>query len=728
MIGGSGGSGGGEEQVRPEQLRSLIERENARLEAAGEYEAEPLRVRLSWRRAPTLVLIDTPGLIGPADGLELGEAAAAVEGLVLQHLTPPKRLILCLEDTSDWAISRTMAVVSRADTDLRRTLLVGTKLDAKMAQFSLPEDLRGLVDPPALAAERPHLLGGPIFTSVPPLRSDSRHAGRKAAAAGGGAGGYSDLIEEHEASLRRLLGSKLQSSEFDARIGVSALWRLMAPHLTARWLELVQETSRELEARIGKIRAELNAPPPPPPAQAVEDFADRFAACVNTLIKGTASISPSEHGETLSQEIVASASGALCRFTSVDGKGGAAAAAVAAARAAQGRAESSGDGADGESSEPGSVVPSDVEEELNLWLHSQKRLFGGAQYWRALQEFMLGAVEGPAEEVTTEEILNAMGFDGYHDGVNYMRAVSVIVVEKARGYFEQHLALLRLRLLHVMHRMTGQVDSMLSAEELPYVDPQDAADGLAETAGLGLSREQHRRMMGAVAPLYVGFVDKAMESCMRKCMYDVEAITKYVVWDSSSATKESLYNVFVQPVAAHLRSRRRDGAAGRKALVASGRQQQQQQQQGGGSGGAPAFESYEELVASFTEVLTSRRVTEQMRSLMSALVSEIISAWRQEFCRMISLKLNSFFLMPFCQNLPAYLRRSMLELGEAGGLGFEPGNQPREGRMEQLREELSRLTGEKAALQRISSRMQAVAFTGRSRPLPRPPLAKSAQG
>ena len=128
------GSGGGEEQVRPEQLRSLIERENARLEAAGEYEAEPLRVRLSWRRAPTLVLIDTPGLIGPADGLELGEAAAAVEGLVLQHLTPPKRLILCLEDTSDWAISRTMAGVSRADTDLRRTLLVGTKLDAKMAQ------------------------------------------------------------------------------------------------------------------------------------------------------------------------------------------------------------------------------------------------------------------------------------------------------------------------------------------------------------------------------------------------------------------------------------------------------------------------------------------------------------------------------------------------------------------------------------------------------------------
>jgi len=38
-------------------------------------------------------------------------------------------------------------------------------------------------------------------------------------------------------------------------------------------------------------------------------------------------------------------------------------------------------------------------EELTLWLHAGKRLFGGAQYWRALQEFMLGAAGGPAEEV-----------------------------------------------------------------------------------------------------------------------------------------------------------------------------------------------------------------------------------------------------------------------------------------------------------------------------------------
>jgi hypothetical protein len=267
-------------------------------------------------------------------------------------------------------------------------------------------------------------------------------------------------------------------------------------------------------------------------------------------------------------------------------------------------------------------------------------------------------------------------------------------------------------------------------------------------------------------------------------MYDVEAITKYVVWDSSSATKESLYNVFVQPVASHLRSKKRNakggGKAGAEDKVRPGHRDAvlrrarmwrallptlPSRHLGTLGGALPyicahsiadghafaqrssaprplalcsccnkplprlrvlfdllpcrcpaqiAFDSYEELVASFTEVLTSRRVTEQMRQLMSALVCEIITAWRQEFCRMISLKLNSFFLMPFCESLSAYMRHAMLKLGEDGGLGFAPPEGHPGARVDALRLELSKLTGEKAALQRLGSRMQANALAGRS--------------
>ena len=45
-----------------------------------------------------------------------------------------------------------------------------------------------------------------------------------------------------------------------------------------------------------------------------------------------------------------------------------------------------------------------------------------------------------------EEIVNAVGFDGYHDGVNYMRAVCVVVLRRAKGFFDANLQL-KLRLL-----------------------------------------------------------------------------------------------------------------------------------------------------------------------------------------------------------------------------------------------------------------------------------------
>eukprot|EP00966_Prymnesium_polylepis_P273934 6328152-Prymnesium_polylepis.2 len=53
-----------------------------------------------------------------------------------------------------------------------------------------------------------------------------------------------------------------------------------------------------------------------------------------------------------------------------------------------------------------------AEEVALLWVHAGKRLYGGAQYWRALQEFLLGAADPPESELTVEEIVNAMGFDG----------------------------------------------------------------------------------------------------------------------------------------------------------------------------------------------------------------------------------------------------------------------------------------------------------------------------
>ena len=202
--------GGADEQpATAAEVRAYVEAESERLSQRGELDEEHIRVRVRWRHAMNVVLIDTPGLLsipeksGAADA-ELQRRSEAVEQLVLRQITSPARLILCLEDTSDWQLARTQPIVQRVDPQLARTVLVATKLDSKMAQFGMPEDLHRLLNPKQLLTAQPRLLAGPIFTSVPPV-----HDG---AAVDEGGGQFASMVERHEDGLRRTLAERLGSS------------------------------------------------------------------------------------------------------------------------------------------------------------------------------------------------------------------------------------------------------------------------------------------------------------------------------------------------------------------------------------------------------------------------------------------------------------------------------------------------------------------------------------
>jgi len=65
--------------------------------------------------------------------------------------------------------------------------------------------------------------------------------------------------------------------------------------------------------------------------------------------------------------------------------------------------------------------------------NAHHKLFGGAQYHRALREFTLAVRMMKTPTVTEDEIANAAGVGDMHDGVNFMRAACVIAVEKVRG-------------------------------------------------------------------------------------------------------------------------------------------------------------------------------------------------------------------------------------------------------------------------------------------------------
>jgi hypothetical protein len=76
-------------------------------------------------------------------------------------------IILCVEDTTDWKHATTRNVVMQADPQLTRTVLVTTKLDTKLPQFSEAVDLEDFLKAPIVREMFQQMLGGPFFTSVP---------------------------------------------------------------------------------------------------------------------------------------------------------------------------------------------------------------------------------------------------------------------------------------------------------------------------------------------------------------------------------------------------------------------------------------------------------------------------------------------------------------------------------------------------------------------------------
>lgn len=64
------------------------------------------------------------------------------------------------------------------------------------------------------------------------------------------------------------------------------------------------------------------------------------------------------------------------------------------------------------------------------------RLYGGAQFHRAMAEFRVGVGMMACPAVTKEDIINACGMDDIHDGVNYVRTACVIAVSKSKEIFE----------------------------------------------------------------------------------------------------------------------------------------------------------------------------------------------------------------------------------------------------------------------------------------------------
>ena len=457
------------------------------------------------------------------------------------------------------------------------------------------------------------------------------------------------------------------------RMGISKLRTFLESRVeecyrrnVAKIVPLLQSELRHAENKLASTDAELKALSIDRLKQAANVYREKFAKELAEAIHGSAKASPDEWGETLEGEQL---------------RGG----------AFLGQEETSSD-----------VWQRALEFEVG---DSKRRLYGGAQYHRAIREFTVAVRNMKAPPISEDEIANAAGMGDVHDGVNFMRAACIIAVEKAQQSFSPVLDSLRHRTTHIMRRLFPIVESTIrrsdgfSSGSNPHID-----------ASNGPFRE-------LIRGIYDKFVDQQIESCLSKCKDDLKGMTRFVTWDTdgrggSAALYKSLptpkrmveiYSVAVDnkqeknsgldlkdkkqtPVTTNKKGKKNKkdkkkyesfddqimGEWGEQNYSDDNKLQPDSSDvtetalaQKSWQEGETEVSEYFELMQLMEEMLAGRQGG-RTTTVVITLVQYIISSWRNHFAKTIAMKFNCFFLMPFLDDFPVFLRDELDRMYDEG--------------------------------------------------------------
>ncbi|XWS39690.1 hypothetical protein CRYUN_Cryun18bG0076500 [Craigia yunnanensis] len=580
-----------------------------------QFSAKEIIIKVKYKLCPNLTIIDTPGLIAPAPvrkNRALQSQARAVESLVRTKMQHKEFIILCLEDCSDWSNAMTRRVVMQIDSELSRTVIVSTKLDTKIPQFARSSDVEVFLSPPACTLDGFILGDSPFFTSVPSGRVGSEHDSvyrsndefKKAIVS---------REMEDVASLEEKLGRQLSKQE-RSRIGVSKLRLFLEELLQKRYMDsvpliipLLKKEYRSTTRKLTEINKELSTLDEVKLREKGRAFNDLFITKLSLLLKGTVVAPPDKFGETLVDE---------------RNNGGPFV------------------GADGLQL-PHKLIP-----------NSGMRLYGGAQYHRAMAEFrfIVGGIKCPP--ITREEIVNACGVEDIHDGTNYSRTACVIAVSKARDTFEPFLHQLGCRLLHILKRLLP-ISIYLLQKDGEYLSG-------------------HEVFLRRVASAFNNFAESTERACREKCMEDLVSTTRYVSWslhnknraglchflDSFGGTEPS--SVVVNSISPGISQESLSGS------VVAGKHDTKPKADiklshlSSGIDSCSSAQTAETKLADLLDsTLWNRRLGPSSERIVYALVQQIFHGIREYFLVSAELKFNCFLLMPVVDKLPALLREDL---------------------------------------------------------------------
>lgn len=495
----------------------------------------------------------------------------------------------------------------QVDPELARTVIVSTKLDTRIPQFARPSDVEVFLSPPPSTLDGCILGDSPFFTSVPSGRVGS---GTGYLYASNDEFKQAVCFREIEdvASLEEKLGRALSKQE-RSRIGVSKLRLFLEELLQKRYINnvpliipLLEKEYRSVTRKLSDIDLELSTLDEAKLKEKGRAFHDMFLTKLSLLLKGTVVAPPDKFGETLQDERING--GAFVGADSVQF--------------------------------PHKLIP-----------NAGMRLYGGAQYHRAMAEFrfVVGGIKCPP--ITREEIVNACGVEDIHDGTNYSRTACVIAVAKAHDTFEPFLHQLGSRLLYILKRLLP-ISVYLLQKDSEYLSG-------------------HEVFLRRVASAFNNFAESTEKSCREKCMEDLVSTTRYVSWSLHNKSRAGLRQ-FLDSFGGTEHSNACNNPTATALSQTSAHEKEEAKSQpdvklshvASGTESSSSIQTTETKLADLLDsTLWNRRLAPSSERIVYGLVQQIFHGIREYFLVSTELKFNCFLLMPIVDKLPALLREDL---------------------------------------------------------------------
>ncbi|KAH3767868.1 dynamin family protein [Pelomyxa schiedti] len=439
----------------------------------------PIRILYEFKYCWGMTIFDTPGLLPKSDP---AEAIEEVESIVLELMTPPTRMLLCVEEATDWERVQIVDFVSKVDPKRSRSVFVFNKFAGLLKNFGSFRELQ-------LFLSANPLMDTPVFFTSLPAGAIEAHLYKRRLA---------QLLKGDKDALELLQYDR----RYEKSIGVVALQKYVLDWTLNKYQDLIPEILKRLrnhkkqaQQNAYKVSAQLEAMQPHQLRANASVFMSEFLQAIEELVQGSIEGRPAQNGETLFEEKAH---------------------------------EETGEWHDCERREI-TFNPADWE----IASHAS-RLYGGQQLERLLNEFKAVVDRCTDIQVSRHEVAAALGTTKTGLGPDLIWAASDITRTKTVQILQPLVSQLIKRATYIMKNLVHIADSMLESKRaVSQKLLTQASVATVSTPVLGAtSVDQYPYFAAYIKDNYNQFVDSVADKCLSKCL-DEFTCTQLVCWQAS---------------------------------------------------------------------------------------------------------------------------------------------------------------------------------------------------